>query len=393
MPRTSARRTPFWHRLGYVSVSMLLVAAGALLHAACEDVTAKGRAAPNQKDLDQALARIDDVVITVGDFQDRINKQSPYVRARYTSLERKKEFLDNLVRFEVLAKEAEKKGLHKDPEVVRTMKQVMIQKLMKDEFDNRVKLEDVTDAECKTYYDAHPEEFNKAEEVRVALILLPTQEKAKKVLEDPRIKGIESAGFRALVAEHSIDEATKDRGGDLRYFDLSTKELPQEIVKAAFALTNIGDVSAPIRTQQGWNVIKLTGRRKAVTRSLDDVKPQIKNRLFRDKRQAAMDDYIKDLRNKATVEVHEARLAKVIVEGGNPNAPGVPAPGPGMFHPGANSPQAGPMMPGNPPGANAITVPSSKPAPPANTPVPAPGPGVPSPMPSPEPAKAPELQP
>ncbi len=69
-----------------------------------------------------AVAEIDDVKITIEDFQDRINKQSPYLRSRYTSLERKKEFLDNLVRFEVMAREAEKKGYDKDPEVVRSMK-------------------------------------------------------------------------------------------------------------------------------------------------------------------------------------------------------------------------------------------------------------------------------
>ena len=114
------------------------------------------------------LAKVDDVTITVGEFQERINQQSPYVRARYTSLERKKEFLDNLVRFEVLAKEAERRGLDKDPEVVRTMKQVMIQKLLKDEFDKQ-RMEDISDAECKKYYDAHPEEFNKPEEVRVSV--------------------------------------------------------------------------------------------------------------------------------------------------------------------------------------------------------------------------------
>src|SRR5262249_54288248 len=94
-------------------------------------------------DLKQSVAQIDDVTITVGEFQQRLNQQSPFIRARYTSLERKKEFLDNMVRFEVLAKEAANKGYDKDAEVLRTMKQVMIQKLMKDEFENRVKLEDI----------------------------------------------------------------------------------------------------------------------------------------------------------------------------------------------------------------------------------------------------------
>ena len=82
------------------------------------------------------------MTITLGEFQERINRQSPYIRARYTSLEQKKEFLDSLVRFEVLAKEAYRRGLDKDPEVVRTMKQVMIQKLMRDEFDAKVTADD-----------------------------------------------------------------------------------------------------------------------------------------------------------------------------------------------------------------------------------------------------------
>ena len=40
------------------------------------------------------LAKIDDVTITLGEFEERLNRQSPYIRARYTSLEQKKEFLD-----------------------------------------------------------------------------------------------------------------------------------------------------------------------------------------------------------------------------------------------------------------------------------------------------------
>src|SRR5262249_59730985 len=136
------------------------------MHAACENVKAS-HASQKPEDLQAVLAKIDDVTITVGDFQERINAQSPYVRQRYTSLERKKEFLDNLVRFEVLARHAERRGLTKDSEVVRTMKQVMIQKLLKDEFD-KLKLTDVTDDECKKYFDAHPEEYNQAENMHVS---------------------------------------------------------------------------------------------------------------------------------------------------------------------------------------------------------------------------------
>src|SRR5215472_9595492 len=138
----------------------------------------------NASDLKEAVAKIDDLTITVGEFQDRLNQQSPYIRARYTSLERKKEFLDNMVRFEVLAKEAQSKGYDKDPEVIRTMKQ----KLMKDEFDNRVKLEDIRDDECLKFYKEHNDEYNKPEEVRVSDISVKDAKKAREVAKEVNAK-------------------------------------------------------------------------------------------------------------------------------------------------------------------------------------------------------------
>jgi peptidyl-prolyl cis-trans isomerase C len=322
------------------------------LHAACQNP--KSHASQQKpEDLAEVLARIDDVVITVGEFQDRINQQTPYVRARYTSIERKKEFLDNMVRFEVLAKEAERRGLNKDSEVVRTMKQVMIQKLLRDEFD-KVTPDQIADADAQKYYDGHPEEFNKPEEVRVSSILVKDESTARKVLADKNMKGVDNQGFRQLVAQFSIDAPTKDRGGDLRYFDAKTKEVPKEIVDASFKLQNIGDNSPPVKTSQGWAVLKLTGRRKAMSRSFEETKTTIKNRLYRDKRQDGMDGFVKKLREKSKVNIDEGKLAKVQVEGlgaGFPG-PGVPPPGPGQFHPGSGGmPAATPQMPGAPPAA------------------------------------------
>jgi peptidyl-prolyl cis-trans isomerase C len=345
-------------RLRFILFTLGTLCLGAFMHAACKDSTSHASNAKNG-DSEEALAKIDDVTITLGEFQDRINKQSPYVRARYTSLERKKEFLDNLVRFEVLAKEADKRGLSKDPEVIRTMKQVMVQKLLAGEFD-KMKVDDITDPECKTYYDAHPVEFNQPEEVRVSSIVVKDQAAAKKVMADARIKGVDNQGFRTLVSEYSQDQATKDRGGDLRYFSRNTKDVPTEIVDAAFKLTNIGDVSPPVKTSVGLAILKLTGRRKALVRTFDEVKQQIRNKIWGEKRKDAMEAFVKRLRDGSKIKIDEAKLAKVQIEGtgsGFPG-PGVPPPGQGQFHPGAPGvPSANPLQPGNPNGASAVTMP------------------------------------
>jgi peptidyl-prolyl cis-trans isomerase C len=315
-------------KLGWILIAVAL-AAGCQKHSDSDGTSSNrptaggggGKGAPNSppqsaEELKAPLAKIDDVTITLGEFQERINRQSPYIRARYTSLEQKKEFLDSLVKFEILAKEAYKRGLDKDPEVVRTMKQVMIQKLMRDEFDAKVTADTVKDADMKTYYDANLAEYVKPEEVRASAIILKNRAQADRVLLEAKgDAGKTNKGFRDLVTKFTADEETKLRGGDLRYFDMTTKELPAPVVKASFGLVNTGDVSAVVDAGNGsFYILKQTGRRKAMTKSFDEAKPQIRNKLFREQRLQAQKDFVDGLRAQAKIEINEANLAKVRID-------------------------------------------------------------------------------
>ncbi len=345
----------------YAALSLTAVAS-----LACQDVKASGGSRTATADQKTQLAKVDDVVITVADFQDRINRMSPYIRSRYGSLEKKREFLDTLVKFEVLVKEAQRRGLDKDPDVQRTMKQVMIEKLVEGEFGKPV---DVSDADAKRYYDAHPEEFNQPATVRVTSILVKDKATAEKVLADVRVKGVDNEGFRKLVAQYSIDETTKDRGGDLRYFDEKERGMPHELVAAAFNLSTVGENSTPIKGAQGWTILKLTGRRKAAMHSFEEAKPTIKMRLGREQQQVAREAFIRNLREQAHVTIDEGKLARVQVQGmgnGFPG-PGVQPPGLGEFHPGAGGmPIATPQTPGVPAGSQNIALPPAVPAPAAD---------------------------
>lgn len=308
-------------------------------------VTLPGLPPQKKADLEAPLAKVDNVTITVGEFQDRINRQSPYIRARYTSLEKKKEFLDNLIRFEVLAKEAFARKFDKHPDVVRTMKQVMIQKLMKSEFENKIKPGDITEAEMRSFYKEHEREYNKPAQVRVSAIILRSKGKAQKVAKEALgDKGRTNKGFRELVGKYSQDEKTKIRGGDLRYFHEQTKDkaIPRSVIAAAFKLRRTGAVAGPINGGNGlWYIIKQTGKRKALKKEFADVKRQIQNRLYREKRTKSQKDFIADLRKKAKIKVYQRNIRKVRVEtqrGGKrghghgshaPRFPGTPMKSPG----------------------------------------------------------------
>lgn len=348
-----------------INLSLALLAMLALAGAsACQekskkkspaDKTTVAKAQPGQAPADLAtpLAKVDDVVITVGELQERLNRQSPYIRARYTSLEQKKEFLDSLIRFEVLAKEAERRGFDKDPEVIRTMKQVMIQKLMKDEFEVRVTPDSINDTEISAYYESHLSEFVKPEEVRASAIVVRSKAQAERVAtEAAGDAGKTNKGFRDMVAKYTSHEETKLRGGDLRYMTLESKDWPKAVVQGTFALANTGDVSGVIDAGDGtfW-VLKQTGRRKAMTRTLADASQQIRNKLYREKRVDAQKQFIDGLRNKARITIDESSLSKVKIDtstqGGDPH--GDSAPLPDFTKPPAEQPPGTVQMPVPPP--------------------------------------------
>ena len=309
-------------------------------------------------DSSQVVARVDDAVITVGDVQERINKQSPFVRARYTSNEKKKEFLDSLIRFEVMANEAERRGYDKDPEVLRVMKQQMISKFLQKDFESKLKVEDVPDADVEKYYNEHPAEFNQKDEVRISEVTAKDKGKADKAYSEakalPKAAAVptpDQKQFKDIVTKYSEDEDAKQRGGDLGFFDKDTTRYPKPIVEAAFKLGEVGDVAPPIKTDKGWAVIRLTQKRPGFSRPLAEVKHQIQQRLFRDTRTKAMDNFVAELKKKANIEVNDANLSKVVIDTGA--GAGGP-PGPGMSPPG--------MSLGGPPGMPMMQPPPGTPA-------------------------------
>ena len=326
-------------------------------------------------ELSEAVAKVDDQAISVGDLQERINKQSPFVRAKYTTPDKKKEFLDSLIRFEVLANEAERRGYDKDPEVMRVMKQQMISKFLQKDFESKLKVEDVPDAEVEKYYNEHPTEFNQKDEVRVSEILVKDKSKADKALAEAKAlpkgsaTGADQKGFRDLVTKYSEDEESKARGGDLSFFDKDTTKVSKPIVEASFKLAEVGDVVS-VKTEKGWAVLRLGQKRPGFNRPLAEVKRQIQQRLFRDLRSKSMDNFVADLKKKRKIEVREENLAKIVIDtgtgtgAGGPGMPGMAGlpgmpPGPG----GPGGPHGMSMSPGLPPPGTQVArpVPQGKP--------------------------------
>jgi peptidyl-prolyl cis-trans isomerase C len=268
----------------------------------------------------QPLIVVGDTTVTVGQFAQQLAEKSPYLRARYTSPERRRELLDELVKFELLAKEAARRGLDKSDEVQRAKRQVMVQQMMKAEFEDKVKLSDITDAEIESYYRAHPEEFNKPAQVRASQIVVRDEAKAKRALKQA-LEAKDEDSFRKLVGELSEDAESKARGGDLQFFSRPSERaegdpvVPDTVAEAAFSLENLGDVYGQlVRTPAGFHIVRLTSKRKALARTLDHARRPIQNKLWREKRQQAVDVFMQQLREQAKVEENLALLDQLQIE-------------------------------------------------------------------------------
>lgn len=264
------------------------------------------------------LAQIDDVTITDADMKAVLARYAsqPFVLARYSSIQKKKELLDSLIRYEVLAMEARKRGYERDAEVLRVAKDKMVRMFTQQEINDKIKPTDVPQADVEAYYKAHATDYVRPEMVRVSEILIKDRSKAIKVLAEVKAAPkSDMKAFRDLVAKYSEDPDSKQRGGDLTLFDRATAQHPVAIVNAAFLLKDVGDVSDLVGTDKGHAILKLTERRPALSRSLDDAKIEIQRRLVEDLRSKRKKELVEEARKTVKVEIFEDQLAKLDLGG------------------------------------------------------------------------------
>ena len=316
------------------SLRLAPAALAALALAACSGKSG----APTVSKSGPVVAKVGNDVITAAEVEKKLGEQSPFLQTRYKDLNHRKEFVQNMVRFEVLAQEAYRRGLDKDPEVYATLKKVLVQELIKREFDE--KQAQYSEADLKAYYDKHVDEYVKPERVRAQQIFLAgadaaAKAKARKTAGDllAQLKANEAKNadkaayqptlFADLARKHSEDVATKASGGDLRYLSKAdlTKQTSESFAGAVFELKEPGSLTAIIEDDKGVRIARLTNRQPSVSRSFEDpqVKETIRSRMFREQRTKSFDEYVAKLKTDAGVTVDEAVLAAVQIPNAAPS--------------------------------------------------------------------------
>jgi foldase protein PrsA len=206
----------------------------------------------------------------------------------------------------------------------------------------------VTDEQVKTYYDKNKQRFAQPERRDLRIVL--TRDKAK---ADQAKAALESGqSWKSVAKEYSIDQASKDQGGQL----LAVAKGQQEpaLDKAVFGAKK-GELTGPVKTQFGHYVFAVQKVTPASQQSQQEAAATIKGILASENQQKALDKFIKDFQ-KEWKEKTNCRKGYVTQDCKNaPKAkststtpPGAVPQQPQQPQPGQEGQQAPPQQPGQP---------------------------------------------
>lgn len=188
----------------------------------------------------------------------------------------------NLYVRRLLAQQAEAAGLDRAPHVARAL-QLARERVLSD-----LRLAQATDAPLDEAavarmvaheYETSKAKFSSPETVRVRHILIDDKDKDKARAEAAALLVRLKAGedFEALARTHSADRGSREKGGDVGFFPRGRMVQPFEA--AAFSLTRPGELSDLVETQFGFHILRLEERREASVKSLDEVRPEIRQQV------------------------------------------------------------------------------------------------------------------
>ena len=206
------------------------------------------------------------------------------------SPELRKAVKEELVRREVLVQEAQKKGIDKKAEVQAQLDMARQGVLIGAYLNDYVRTHQVSDETLKKEYETIRKALG-AKEYKARHVLVEKEDEAKEIIA----KLGKGEKFEDL-AKQSKDPGSKEHGGDLGWATPASYVKP--FADALVKLEKGKYTTSPVKSDFGWHVIELEDVRDLKAPMLEEVKPQLMQRL----QQQMVDKHINELRAKAKVD-------------------------------------------------------------------------------------------
>ncbi len=165
----------------------------------------------------------------------------------------------------------------------------------------------IDEQEVLDFYREHATEFKLGERVKARMMLFGTRDDAQAVRDT-----LDAGGdFEGLASALSTDPGTKDKGGDMGWFERD--DYAREISDVAFALKE-GIVSDVTEAPDGWVIIKVEGRQPAGQRPLEEVREELLARIRSAKLPFAREGWIRQARADAAITIADSSLREATLE-------------------------------------------------------------------------------
>ena len=193
-----------------------------------------------------------------------------------------------------------KKSLEEYKEQVKV--EIKVIKMIDYEINDRI---NITDEQCREYYDANREEYEQSKGVRIQQIVLLTRgksvEKAKKreELEHIRQRIAEGEDF-GKMAQLFSEGPNANNGGDAGYFQKG--ELLEALDQWVFK-NQVGDVSPVIKSAVGFHLLKITDRQGGNKDRFEEVKEQIRSKFKMEQQRETLKEWMDELKETAYIDI------------------------------------------------------------------------------------------
>ena len=259
-----------------------------LLAAAVIGLLATTVSAETRADATEALATVNGKAIPKARADALLAAQ--VMQGRKDTEELRKDIREELIRREAIAQAAEKAGLEKKADVAAQMALARQGALISSYINEYIKAHPVTDAQIKAEYDSIRSALGE-KEYKVRHILVDKEEDAVAIID--KLKKGEK--FEDL-AKDSKDPGSKEHGGDLGWSNQAAFVKP--FSAAMLALEKGKFTEKPVKSDFGWHVIQLDDVRELKAPTLDEVKPQLSQRL----QSKLVEEHVNSLRKAAKVQ-------------------------------------------------------------------------------------------
>ncbi len=210
----------------------------------------------------------------------------------------------NLPDMEALQKAAEQQGVSYEDFKQNIRNQAITQQVVREDVGRRI---NITPNEEQAFYAEHAKEFEQPEQVHLSEILISTPDNATdaqiaqaQTKADALAAKLKSGADFAATARTASDGPTKSAGGDLG--DFKRGALGDVLEKATFPLAQ-GQFTEPIRTRQGFVILKVDSHQAAGTPPLQQVEGQVQEGIYMSQLQPALRKYLSQAREDAFVEI------------------------------------------------------------------------------------------